>query len=525
MKLFQISILLCCVFTLQLHARSYPGHKKDFEKFFQGMYGENLEYVYKTISSGIDSRKFRPIPNSKELGFSFVKMFEQEFGSLPSGNHRLIGHWGFSGAIPFNEEPYKKALAPYPKEKVIKLWQNSVQEEIKIAMKYTGLPKKQAQGLVGLIYDMHLLGDYSTKYTDPLPPPKYFERDLSKNLSRLLGNNDSSRKEIIAEFDKIPKNLSKKERALEMLNILDRHPVGEKLYNRYSATFQEHSIFFDAEKANSGNSHLISADLRKQAKSLAECNSGKTTNPGKGLFRKKYSGALTDIATTAGFIIAYDATRNGITWDTFSNAGLVSTKVLAVGIALDYTMNFLVTHTSKWVAEYQLKHTGKRVTEKAIAKLAEKLAPGTGRIFGGGLQVLFAGFFIGKSIYDYNKGNITQTDMLVEVGIVALTTAGTVFFTCTKAGAAIGTAICPGLGTAAGTGAGVVIGIAGGILTGGYTWYVEHKRQKNLLYEARLRAEWETENNKKRLEESKKELKKEAEALRESAWLGLLPAD
>lgn len=519
MKLFQISILLCCVFTLQLHARSYPGHKKDFEKFFQGMSGENLEYVYKTISSGIDSREFRPIPNSKELGFSFVKMFKQEFGSLPSGNHRLIGHWGFSGAIPFNKEPYKTALAPYPKEKVIKLWQNFVQEEIRRTMEHTGLPKRQAQGLVGVIYDIHLLGDYSTKYTDPLPPPKYVEKDLSKNLSRLLGNNDSLRREIKAEFDKIPKNLLQKEYALEMRNILNRHPGGEKLYNRYFATFQEHSIFFDAEKADSGNSHLISADLRKQAKSLAECNSGKTTNPGKGLFGKKYSGALTDIATTAGFIIAHDAMRNGITWDTFSKAGLASAGALAWDVSLDKLDKAINYSAGKFASRF--------MKGGSAGKFASRL------MGGGVVQTVLAGFFIGKSIYDYNKGNITQTDMLVEVGIVALTTAGTVFFTCTSGGAKVGAAIGmffggpPGsaLGGAIGTVAGVVIGTAGGILTGGYTWYVEHKRQKNLLYEARLRAEWETENNKKRLEERKKELKKEAEALRESAWRGLLPAN
>lgn len=226
------------------------------------------------------------------------------------------------------------------------------------------------------------------------------------------------------------------------------------------------------------------------------------------------------ILLAAGFIIAHDAMRDGITLETFLKAGLVSIETLAVGIALDYTMNFLVTHTSKCVTEYWLKHTGKRVTEKAIAKLAEELAPGIGRIFGGGLQVLLAGFFIGKSIYDYNKGNITQTDMLVEVGIVSLTTAGTLFFTFTKAGAALGAVLGPG-----GVVVGTIIGGVGAIASVGYTWYVEQKRQKNLLYEARLRAEWETENNKKRLEERKKELKKEAEALRESAWRGLLPAN
>jgi hypothetical protein len=71
------------------------------------MSGRNLEYVYKTISSGIDSKKFKLNSTSKNYGLSFVEMFTKKFGSMPSGNHRLIGHWGFEGAIPFNQEPYK----------------------------------------------------------------------------------------------------------------------------------------------------------------------------------------------------------------------------------------------------------------------------------------------------------------------------------------------------------------------------------------------------------------------------------
>ena len=245
----------------------------------------------------------------------------------------------------------------------------------------------------------------------------------------------------------------------------------------------------------------------------------------------KNSGMILSATVVAGFIIAHDAMRDGITSETFLKAGLVSTGTLAVGIALDYTMNFVVTHTSKYAAKYMLERTGKKVTEKAVAKLAEKVAPTIGRTIGGGLQIAFALYFVGDTIYNYNQGYITQTDMWVNVGIVALTTAGTVFFTCTsggaKVGAVIGSLFGPA-GTAAGgaigTGIGIAIGVVGGIATGGYTWYVENKRQENLLYETRLRANWETEHNRRCLQDTISDLKKKSEQMRNDSWSRLLPA-
>ena len=79
-------------------------------------------------------------------------------------------------------------------------------------------------------------------------------------------------------------------------------------------------------------------------------------------------------------------------------------------------------------------------------------------------------------------------------------------------------------GGAIGTGIGIAIGVVGGIATGGYTWYVENKRQENLLYETRLRVNWETENNRMRLQETISDLKKKSEQMRSDAWSRLLPA-
>lgn len=244
----------------------------------------------------------------------------------------------------------------------------------------------------------------------------------------------------------------------------------------------------------------------------------------------KNSGMILSATVVAGFIIAHDAMRDGITSETFIKAGVASVATLGVGLAIDYSMNFLVTQSSRIAARYILERTGKRITERAVSRLAAELAPSIAKGLGGGLQIVFGAIYIGNAIYDYNMGNMTQTDMLVNVSIVALTTAGAVFFTCTEGGAKVGALIGSlfgpagtAAGGAIGTGIGIGIGIIGGLATGGYTWYVENRRQENILYETRHRAEWETKNNRERLETTIRELEQKFMQMRDEAWKGLLP--
>ncbi len=501
--LYQINAFVCCfLLTLQLNAFGLSGHIRDFQEVFEGVSG--LEPVYKSISSGMDSIEFKSGNNIYQSGL--LGDFKAKFGSLPSGNHRVIGHWGFEGAIPFNHEPYKTVLANYPKSEIIKLWQSFVKQKIDFVMECTGLPEKQAKGLTGLIYNTHLLGDHLTTYTEPLPHARYIAADIKKNLNRLLGNNNSIAKNVGDEIDAIPKNLTDKEYAIRVKKVLAENKIGKDFYDRYSPKLTEKDI-----------------DYKKPVVKTEK-------NLNKGKIFSKNSGMILSATVAAGFIIAHDAMRTGITLETFLKAGLASTAALGSGIILDYTINVLVTQTSKYIARRMLEQAGKKVTERAVAKLADKLAPVIGKSIGGGLQIMLSSAFIGKTIYDYYQGNISQTDMLVNVGIIALTTAGSVFFTCTTTGTKVGAAIGvffagpPGAaaGGAIGAGIGIAIGVIGGICSGGYTFYVENKRQESFLFETEQRVQWETRNNSLRYEERISELKRESEQMRNEAWQNLL---
>jgi len=251
--IFLIVIVLCFCLGERANALDLSGHKIDFQKVFEGITG--LDDVYREISTGMDSKNYKN-PGLLDIaynegtigesdfyqGTSFVRRFEEKFGSVPSGNHRLIGHWGLEGDIPFNQEPYKTFLSKYPKNEVVDLWQKYVNDLIDITVEKTGLPKQQAKGLVGVIYDTHLLGDYSTAYTDPLQGLDNLHDDILKSLNRLFGNNNILTQDIKSEFGAISKSLSNSQRAEKMQEILCKHNIGEKLNKSYGNILNKYNI-------------------------------------------------------------------------------------------------------------------------------------------------------------------------------------------------------------------------------------------------------------------------------------------
>lgn len=217
-------LFLSILISPTAYPHSFPTHRSDFRAVMDGVKG--LDILYEEISKGMDSEVYQ--------GNSFVGKFRETFHSLPKGNHRLIGHWGFEGAIPFAEEPYKTVLSKYPQKEIVELWQNYVNSLIDSAVQKTGMPTHQAKGLVGLIYNTHLLGDYATVYTETLPSPSLLTKDISKNLHRLFGNNSTFVTNIMKDLNLISRTLPPNQQAEQILAILAKHNIGEKFYNTYS---------------------------------------------------------------------------------------------------------------------------------------------------------------------------------------------------------------------------------------------------------------------------------------------------
>ena len=107
-------VLFVIIISLAMQAYSSPyqgstGHGRDIKTILGN---KNLDELYKTVSTTVD----------QEL----PRIMKEKFGTNPGYNHRIFGHWGFEGNIPFNVEPYKGPLSKYPREELIGIWRETV---------------------------------------------------------------------------------------------------------------------------------------------------------------------------------------------------------------------------------------------------------------------------------------------------------------------------------------------------------------------------------------------------------------
>lgn len=114
---------------------------------------------------------------------------------------------------------------------------------------------------------------------------------------------------------------------------------------------------------------------------------------------------------------------------------------------------------------------------------------------------LFSALDVAPSIIEYNRGNISRTEMLVEIGNAAVC----VCFM--KIGAGIGSSFGP-VGTVFGGGIG---GALGGIYSATIGIYMERMRKDWMDMQADHLAEWETKDNQRRRAEYLETLRKEAD--------------
>lgn len=238
-----------------------------------------------------------------------------------------------------------------------------------------------------------------------------------------------------------------------------------------------------------------------------------------------YSGVIASAAMVAGFVIAQDAMVNGITKQTFLKAGAIAGVTTAVALTINYGINKAVQVTSEHLARRALEQAGKRITEKAVAKEAQALAPALGKALSGGFQIVTGALLVIKTFWDYEHNTITRRDLAVETGIITTTTAAGLWVTIaiataagTKAGTATGTAITPGWGTVIGG----VIGLVGGAASGGYLYYVSCERRERMEREQAIRAEWETSHNREQLSKRISDLYNSYNEKLQLAWEQLL---
>lgn len=145
------------------------------EKAFAG-FGE----LFEQVSSRMDG-----MPRELEIKFGLKR------GTLSHPKiHRLLGHgW------PLDADPPEHILALFQKKtgidkmELLNYWRNYQLETFAMAEKYTGLPASKAKAFAGLVWDIHLLGDWTPDNMEvsKLVPIKSLTDDFCKKIRILLG--------------------------------------------------------------------------------------------------------------------------------------------------------------------------------------------------------------------------------------------------------------------------------------------------------------------------------------------------
>lgn len=220
-------LLFLCLLTYYSHI-SYAyieiGHRADFKRIFNGYGDENFQRLSKAINTGIDA--------------DLTDLFRKELGPL-KGNHRILGHgWTLNDSIP--KDVLEKLEVQYPgqKDKIINVWRKHVTTTINKTMSLTGLPKSQATALAGILYDIHLLGDWEPGniITEHLLSPEDIKKNLVKNSKELFKNNNKIAPEIEQKLSKVLQANKGKKPAIiaqQLSDELARLDLGGKLHNTW----------------------------------------------------------------------------------------------------------------------------------------------------------------------------------------------------------------------------------------------------------------------------------------------------
>lgn len=250
LKNFIIATILILI-SVSAYGMAKPEHSKIWNEAFgisDKTSREKIQPLWNTAQDVIDG--FRPDYKDKlQKNFDWFK-----WGVY---GHRLLFHWGFNDD-PKHHEPLvrqvklllkDRADAEEQEREFFKYLTREIQSErnrtlINAVIKTTGIPTSRgyANAIATIIYDIHLLGDYSTTNTSALPSIGKIEKDLvDDGFKKLLtGDKSEKLKQIEREFDSAVKigrgrtNSKRAENLREAVRIFLPKILNERFKNTLS---------------------------------------------------------------------------------------------------------------------------------------------------------------------------------------------------------------------------------------------------------------------------------------------------
>ena len=249
-------ILLSLFLCLSQNSLAHPGseHTRDFIRVFNGYGDENFKELCDKLTTGIDHR----LPNA----------FREYIGEIP-GNHRIIGHaWGFNDSIPSRVLEELERRHPGKKPEIIKVWSTFVNDLTDDTIRLTGLRKNQSRALLGLLHDIHLLGDLEPGNTriDLVLKPEEITNNIIKNSRELFRNHPEYAQEIEKRLLDVLRKSKGKDVQLTAELLLDemgRLNFGRKLHQCWEPTLK---VKYSAERADIAFANQTRRTVERTAK-------------------------------------------------------------------------------------------------------------------------------------------------------------------------------------------------------------------------------------------------------------------
>ncbi len=164
--------MLTFILTMTVQAFAHKSaalHFADAETVFSG-YGDDKSFkaLFRVVSGGVDN--------------DLPKAFNDAIGPIP-GYHRILGHgWTLNAAIPRTTMYKLEERYPGKEKEIIEVWAEFARGCIVKSEELSGLPKKQSNALVSIIYDVHLVGDLESD--NKLISPVLELGEIVKNIKK-----------------------------------------------------------------------------------------------------------------------------------------------------------------------------------------------------------------------------------------------------------------------------------------------------------------------------------------------------
>lgn len=243
LKMVLVVILLCIV-PADVMAMSEAQHKSETATILNAAHrSKELKGMIVDVHKLIDKKSFEVLDKLNAL---------QDGVALGSkSDHRILFHWGLKGDIPFRSSEklsaYLGKLTPenqsIARSLIIGEWQNitsTIEEEItQRYMQSNGLRielKKQAEAIIGIMYDTHILADYTTKKIYSLQNPQKLVKDIVDNLYQIFGQSSEYVRNLEVEINRIMKIIKEstdeeriREAVSQIRELLKKANIGNRL--------------------------------------------------------------------------------------------------------------------------------------------------------------------------------------------------------------------------------------------------------------------------------------------------------